>query len=483
VAPPASHTPPLATALFETARATVARERLLDPGQRVLAAVSGGPDSVALVHVLGLLGAEYALDVRVVHVHHGLRAAADRDAEFVERLASRLGASVTIERVTAARAPGRSPEEAARIARYAALERVAGAVGAARVALGHTADDQAETVLMRVLQGAGPRGLAGMPIRRGRFVRPLLEADRGAVLAHLTAYDLPWVEDESNQDRTFLRNRIRHDLLPMLEAEGWPGIRTALRRTARACREAVDALDELVATETTRWVRPSLGGLLVDLVPLRALPPGAAKGLLRRAILQASPDVLSRGGLREPHLMALHALADAPTGARVRLPRGLVVERARNGLWIAPWTPPAEPVPVAVPGETRFDASGLRLTVEVLPAASARLADSDWEAWFDRESTPLPLVARQARRGDRVVPFGGDAAVRVSHVLATAGHPRRARLTWPLVVAQSDAGEDVLWVVGVRRARVAPVTPETRTVLRIRAHVYPEVPGTREESS
>jgi tRNA(Ile)-lysidine synthase len=481
MASPPGHLPLLGPSLLDTARATTVRERLLCPGERVLVAVSGGPDSVALLDVLLGLAPEYALDVRAVHVHHGLRAAADRDAEFVERLAARLGVPLTVERVAVARGRGHSPEDAARHARYAALARVAGAVGAARVALGHTADDQAETVLMRVLQGAGPRGLAGIPARRGPFVRPLLDADRAAVLRHLAVHDLPWVEDESNRDRTLLRNRIRHDLLPLIETGGFAGTRTALRRTARVCREAITALDDLAAREVARGVRPSLGGTLVALDVLRELPAAVAKGLIRRAVLQAAPGGV--GGLREAHLRALHALTEAPIGTQVRLPRGLVVERAARGLWVVPRPASSAPVPLVVPGETCFEGSRLRLEVDVLPAVGAPPAASAWEAWFDHAGMPLPLVVRQARPGDRLVPFGGGTPVRVSRLLAAAGHPRAGRRSWPLVVARRSIEEDVLWVVGVRRAREAPVTPETRTIVRIRAVVYPEAPGTREEWS
>jgi tRNA(Ile)-lysidine synthase len=199
VAPGPLASPPAAgRSLVEAVRAAVSRHGLLVPGDRVLVAVSGGPDSVALLHVLTALAAEHALTLAVCHVHHGLRPEADRDAAFVGALAARLGCPATVERVQVPRRPDRSPEALARAARYAALGRAARALGATRIALGHTADDQAETVLMRLLQGAGPRGLGGIPVRRGRLIRPLLDSDRAAVLAHLAAHDLPWVEDATS---------------------------------------------------------------------------------------------------------------------------------------------------------------------------------------------------------------------------------------------------------------------------------------------
>ena len=173
--------------LSAAVREAVARRRLLDPGDHVLVGVSGGPDSVALLHALVLLRSEYALRLTVCHVHHGLRPEADRDAAFVERLAARLGCPARVVRIEVPRGGGRSPEEAARLARHAALARVARATGASRIALGHTADDQAETVLMRVLAGAGARGLAAIPPVRGRVIRPLLDIRRDALRELLTA--------------------------------------------------------------------------------------------------------------------------------------------------------------------------------------------------------------------------------------------------------------------------------------------------------
>jgi tRNA(Ile)-lysidine synthase len=481
MAGPGGHAPPVATRLESAVRAAVARHRLLDPGDRILAAVSGGSDSVALLHALWRLRGDLALDLRACHVHHGLRPSAERDAVFVEQLASTLGCPLEIERVVVPLGAGRSPEEAARAARYAALERVARAVGADRVALGHTADDQAETVLMRVLQGAGPRGLSGIPVRRGPFIRPLLDVGRGEVLAHLAAHDLSWVEDETNRDPKFLRNRIRHEMLPLLAAQGWPEIGRALRRIARASRETVEALDALLGPEAARLARPALGGFLIDLAPLRERPPGVAKALLRAALLRAAPAAVLRGGLRESHLTALHALLGGRVGARVRLPRGLLVERARDGLWVARWTPPADPLAISVPGETAFFGGGVRLQVDVVSSAPEPPADARWEAWFDADAVPGPLAIRHCRPGDRVEPFGGEGPVRVMSLLARAGVPRVGRPRWPLLVGGGVSGEEVLWVIGVRRGRQAPVGPETRAMLRVRAVVYPEVSVTREE--
>ncbi|HEV8310472.1 MAG TPA: tRNA lysidine(34) synthetase TilS [Methylomirabilota bacterium] len=469
------------THLVDAVRDAVVRHRLLAPGDRVLVAVSGGPDSIALLDVLTRLRALYGLELAVCHVHHGLRPDADRDAEFVRNLATRFGCPVTVEQVAVRHRAGRSPESAARTARYAALERAGRAWGATRIALGHTADDQAETVLMRVLQGAGPRGLGGIPIRRGRLIRPLLELERAVVLAHLEARTLPWVEDPTNQDPKMLRNRIRHEILPLLAAHGWPRIKDALRRTARTSRETVEALESLLAPRIAGLARPVPGGLAVDLAAMAGLPPGAVKTLLRRVILDVgggAPGAERLSGLRAHHLEALHGLLGAAVGARVRLPGGCVVERVRDGLWVtAPAGRALGRVELRVPGETSVPGRGLRLVAEAGPIGEGRLLDPASEVWFDAMALPprppTILAVRAARPGDRLVPFGEAHPVRVATLLARAGTPRPARTGWPLLVAPlgegGAAGDVVLWVIGVRRAAAAPVTDDTTVVLRVRA--------------
>jgi len=455
--------------LLVAVRAAVSRHRLVRPGDRVLVAVSGGPDSVALLHALTLLRPEYGLALHVCHVHHGLRPEADRDAQFVERLAARLGCPITVERVAVTLGSGRSPEQAARVARYAALARAARVFDASRIALGHTADDQAETVLMRVLQGAGPRGLAGMLVRRGLLVRPLLDVDRATVLAHLATHGLPSVEDATNRDPRFLRNRIRHELLPLLAAHAGPRIGQALRRVGRASREAVEALDALLRPRAAGLLRPGPGGWAIDLAALRELPAGAVKVLLRIAILEVAPAGELRAGLRSAHLTALCALLESPLGARVRLPGGLVVERAREALWIVPRMAPPCRMSLSVPGETPVPGLRIMLLADAVPPSRGCPTDPAWEAWFDVDALPAGLEVRPRAPGDRIVPFGGDRPIRVSRLLAAAGTPRLARARWPILVARHHAGEEVLWVIGVRRAAAAAITPETRAMLRVRA--------------
>jgi tRNA(Ile)-lysidine synthase len=466
--------------LSAVVREAVVCRRLLEPGGHVLVGVSGGPDSVALLHALVLLRSEYALRLTVCHVHHGLRPEADRDAAFVEALAHRLDCPARVVRIDVLRGGGRSPEEAARVARHAALARVARATGASRIALGHTADDQVETVLMRILQGAGPRGLAGIPARRGQIVRPLLDVSRAAVQVHLAAHGLESVDDATNRDTRFLRNRVRHELLPLLAAQVGSRLPDALRRVARASREAVEALDALVRPRLAGHLTRTPVGWRLALAALDGLPAGAVKVALRLALVEVAAADRLGGGLRAPHLDALAGLLTAAPGARVRLPADVVVERGRDALWLLqPGVSPG-PTPLTVPGHARTgDLVGVTAAIEA--PGPGRPDDPAWDAWFDADALGLTpdaggsldatLLVRPRRSGERMVPFGGGEPVRLTKLLAGAGVPRHARARWPVVARDGE----VLWLMGVRRGAVAPLTATTRVVLHL--HAGPESPS------
>jgi tRNA(Ile)-lysidine synthase len=471
---------PPSSLLSATVRAAVARHRLLEPGGHVLVGVSGGPDSVALLHALVLLRSEYALRLTVCHVHHGLRPEADRDAAFVEALASRLSCPAHVVRVEVPRGGGRSPEEAARLARHAALARVARATGASRIALGHTADDQVETVLMRILQGAGPRGLAGIPARRGQIVRPLLDVTRAVVQAHLAAHGLESVDDATNRDTKFLRNRVRHELLPLLAAQAGSHVPDALRRVARASREAVEALDGLVRPRLAGHLTRAPVGWRLAVAAFDGLSAGAVKVAMRLALVEVAAADHLGSGLRASHLDALAGLLAAGTGARVRLPAGVVVERGREALWLLRSEVPLGPTPLTVPGRARAgDMVGVTAVIEA--PDQGQPDDPAWHAWFDAEAlglTPVAggspaatLLVRPRRSGERMVPFGGEGPVRLAKLLAGAGVPRYARARWPVVARESE----ILWLMGVRRGAAAPLTAATRMVLHL--HAAPDGPS------
>lgn len=425
---------------------------------RLIVAVSGGQDSVALAHALTGLAPAYDLHLYLAHLDHGLRPDAAQDALLVERFGRALGLEVFVERrdvAAYARAHGQSIEEAARVVRYAFLADVAHHVGAAGVVTGHTADDQAETVLLRLIRGAGPLGLVGMrpdrllyvgPARRAlRILRPLLETTREETRAYCAEHALAYVEDPSNVDVRFARNRVRHEVLPVL-ARLNPAIRDALRRTSAAAAELADMVEREAEQAWSRLARVAPGGVGFPADGLRALPRPVQVALLMRAATTLDPAASSDLGAR--HLDAAVALlaADGPQ-REVHWPGGLRVQRVGVELWLGVRpTPPAlraEGYELPIPGTVDLP-SGAQLSAELRaapcdePLAVTRHVELQRAAFGER------AIVRGPRPGDRLRPRGLGGTKKVQDILTDAKVPRADRAAVPVVVGRDGP----VWVVG-----------------------------------
>ena len=278
--------------MIQKVRRFVRQDDLIRPENRVLAAVSGGADSTALAHILRDLDRAGELRLAgLVHFNHQLRASADRDEQFVVQLAASLGVDALVDRedvAARARRERRSLEDAARAARYAHFERARLTSGADLVALGHTRDDQAETVLLRLVRGAGPRGLAAMYPRNGRVVRPLLDCRRDELRDWLAGNRLAFVEDESNADVSIPRNRVRAELLPLLAGRFNPAIVDTLADQADLAREAWAWMDDQSALLAERVVRSTGAAREIDIAALAAAPVALQRAVLWRVMRDAA---------------------------------------------------------------------------------------------------------------------------------------------------------------------------------------------------
>ena len=435
---------------------------MLQGGETVLTAVSGGADSVALLDVLHSLAGQWGWLLHAIHVHHGLRAEADGDAGFVHDLCARLGVPLHLERVVVKRGPPWDGLEAeARRARYRAFRDVAQRIGAHRVATAHTADDQAETVLMRLLQGAGPRGLAGIARVRGLYIRPLLDVRRAQIEAHLRGRGIPWVEDASNLDTRMLRNRIRHEVLPFLSRVVEPSLVDRLCRSAALVRSMVDDLEAGAARELRRLGREEAGAWVLTMPELASLP----RELAVETVRQAARELGNPGSLRGHAQRALRRLlARASTRGALRS-GGVTVER--SGRWLRVGLerlPPLRPHDFPVPGELALPEVGLVLEARSFPRDERYVTPREaGHVAFDADALPPQLQVRARRRGDRFVPFGGPAERRLKSFLIDAGVPRWDRERVPLL----EAAGDIIWVAGLRRGQAAPIRPETRRILEV----------------
>ena len=319
------------TGLHQQIRRTVLRHGLLPPGSATLVAVSGGSDSVALACLLCDL--QESLGVRVTaiaHVNHGLRETAARDETFCRAFAARRGLDCVVDRADVAgyaASQRLSVEEAARRVRYDLLERAAVQVAADRIAVGHTSDDQAETVLLKLIRGAGAVGLAGIYPRRGRIVRPLLDVERSELRAYLTGRGETWVEDETNADLSNPRNRIRHVVIPELERAYGGRIRRSIARSAAIVREDGVWLDE--ESERAFAAVAARRGEVWEL-DAAWLTQGPAP-IVRRVLLKALRMVTGDREVGHEHVMAVSAVLDGACsgtdvpGGRVELCAGKLV--------------------------------------------------------------------------------------------------------------------------------------------------------------
>jgi tRNA(Ile)-lysidine synthase len=442
--------------VVDLARDTIRRHAMLAGGEAVLVAVSGGADSVALLHVLATLTPSFGLRLSVAHVDHQLRPDSSQDAEFVRELAGRFGLPIDVAPVDIPRRG--SVEAGAREARYAALDASATRVGADRIAVGHTADDQAETVMMRLFEGAGPRGLAGIPPVRGRIIRPLLAARRADLVAELERVGLPWIEDPSNRDVRFFRNQIRHEILPLV-AKYNPGVVGALNRTAALARETLGAIERLAASELARSATIEPHAITLPLARLQALPSGVAAEVLR----QAADRLGGRGPLRAWAQRGLRRLVVEPPPQRAFKLGGLTVEVSAGRLRLGRRSPPVVvPRELLVPGTTTLPETGLAVHAAVVDALQYDVPRGGRVAAFDAERLSRPLIVRARRRGDRFTPFG-SVTRRLKAFLISEKVPRWERDVLPLV----EANGEIVWVAGVRRGAAAPVTPATRKILEL----------------
>jgi tRNA(Ile)-lysidine synthase len=470
---------------------TIQRHGLMRRGDRVLVALSGGPDSVALVRLLRELEARGELAVAgVAHLNHRLRDAAGRDEQFCCAFASEMGLtfrSTEIDVRARAEALGTSLEDAGRQARYEWFERVAVELGAHVIATGHTLDDQAETFLLRLLRGAGPRGLAGIHPRAGRVIRPLLEIGRAELREYLAVLEQPFCEDETNRDLSIPRNRIRHELLPLLQRDYSPGISDVLAREAAIARldedrlgqEAIDLADSIVLTDRTEGIEEP-ETVTVDARALGIVHPALAVRVARLAL-----NVLAPGRfVGYEHVERLLELArHGSSGGALSLPgqhatrRGDAIVLRREAF--QPFSNPFH-VSLSIPGEVILEPQGWAVSatwecVTERPGSDPNFLGSGLGDASDHRDplkvrvwglTP-PLAVRSRKPGDRFKPFGmGGQGKKLQDFLVDRKVARERRDSLPLVV---DSADRIVWVVGESVAEDFRVTGPSQGVIFLKA--------------
>jgi len=447
---------------------------LVSSQQKLLVAVSGGPDSVCLLYILVGLQDELDIKLHVAHLDHQLRGAeSEADARYVADLAHRLGIPASIEQrdVAAYQAQQRiSLEEAGREVRYTFLSQVARSIGADRVAAGHTLDDHIETILMHLIRGTGTRGLRGLqPSFVWQFsgnsltvIRPLLLVSREETAGYCRRHQLVPRIDATNLSLSQLRNRIRRELLPRLQSYN-PQVTEALLRVGRIAADDLAFIDKEIAKLWDKIVQEQENTIILDKEGLLELPSA-----LKRHLLRASIEKLL-GNLKDIEMRHVEEIMDAltkPAGKRLNLPGGLVFSIEYDKYLLGPDPSELSPFPVLkaefplkVPGETLLP--GWRVEATVIPPEAMKDDAGGYKAYLDLDKTGDKMIVRSRRLGDRFQPLGMSQPKKLGEFMIDAKIPHAWRRRIPVICSP----QHILWVVGWRIDDRVKVTDNTKQVL------------------
>jgi tRNA(Ile)-lysidine synthase len=462
--------------IVSSVRLTIKRYNLLPAGSRVAVALSGGADSVALMHVLREIAPADGFELAgLLHLNHRLRGAdSDADEQFCRDCASALNLPIEIEHAdvaAVARTRRLSIEQAAHEARYDFFARAAARLSATVVAVAHTKNDQAETFLLRLLRGAGPRGLSGMHPRSGIVVRPFIETSREDVRAFVDERRLGFREDASNQDLGIPRNRIRHELLPLLDRSYTGGIVDVLDRAATVAREDADYLDAAAANAAARLISTTAHGVELNAEALLREPPAIARRVVRLAQQSCAGDRFVGFDAVE----AVMRFAVSNSKGQLDLP-GHRVNRRGSKVVLTSSRGREKPVPATefsyqleVPGQVLVPEAGCAISAAkgVVPAGRLaadvwRLTGGDNETVIDAGRLAGPLAVRNRRAGDRFRPLGLDGRKKLQDLFVDAKIDRFERQITPVIV---DSAGCIVWVAGHALAEDFKVTATTRDVV------------------
>ena len=468
--------------LIHKIKNTLAEHKMVETGDRVLVGVSGGPDSVSLLYGLHALKQELGIELVVAHLNHRARGAeSDGDARFVQQLGDSLKIQTVMEAqdVPAEQAASKqSFQETARNIRLGFFERALKQTGADKVALGHTLDDQVETVLMNLLRGTGLTGLAGMSPVRSPYIRPLFECFRSEVIEFLKGRNISYCQDSSNEKTDYLRNRIRLELIPYLKDNYNPKIVENLFEASRIFSGDNDWLNDLVDREfdrTASWAE-NRDSLEIDIDAFSPLPLALKRRLIRKALQALKGDLRTITSLHVHDLLPLFHATEK--GKKIDLPghleavcRGEAVvfkkipERG-TGISIEEMGPSDWVGQLDIPGETEVGETGVTLKTEIVePVASEFASPPSNQAFLDFDKTGGTILVRFFQPGDRLKPLGMNGTKKVKSLFIDDKVPREMRSSIPILTTRNN---DIIWVYGTRIAHPYRVTPKTKKVLFIK---------------
>lgn len=422
---------------------------------RILVAVSGGPDSMVLLHLLWRYNAK---KIGLFHLNHGFRANASKEAKFVEEYAQKLDIPAQIESYDITgflSESGESKQQGARKIRYQLLRNFAEANGYHRIALGHHGDDQAETVLMRMIRGSGLHGLAGIPKQRGPFIRPLLDFYKEELLQYCADFEIPYVLDESNFEPVYLRNKVRQELLPLLIREYNPEMVSQLIQLADLAREDELELQKTAESIALRHLKWRSGQVTFPRKVFAPLSTSMQRRVLR-SLLQCYKGNLLQIGFS--HIEEWRERLREDSSFRLSLPQ-CTVSATPEYIFVGEFVAKAwEPSELKLQDELRVGSFAIRAQVFEGQILEPEESCED----FDLDTLALPLVVRPRQAGDRIALFGGGTK-KVKDLMIDHYVPLEERDYFPLVCDQ----DDILWIPTLRRSSKGAITKDTKRVLRL----------------
>ncbi len=430
--------------IFERFYQEIRRKKLIEPGDHLLLAYSGGPDSTCLLSLLIRLKSKISFNLSLAHLNHGLRASAREDEEFVSAIAKEYNLPLIIKRANVkeyARKYHLNLEEAGRELRYKFLEETRKSLLANKIATAHTMDDQAETFLLRLIRGSGPRGLRGiLPEIEGRIIRPLIFLRRHEVEAYLRELKIPFRIDESNLDRRFLRNRIRFELLPLLEKKFNPRIVANLARVADILREEEDFLSKIEEEALPRFIEKVDESFRLEAEALAELHPALARRLVRRFL------IMLRGDLREINFKEVEAIRRLEPGQKLHLRRKIKLIRIGPYIMEEKGLRSFQNYEIIWNGQeiVEIPGIGLKFSARRTKIKPFPPFDDSCRACLSLNRLSFPLTIRPRRPGDSYTPVGSVRPRKIKDLMSSRHIPVYLRKFWPVFVSKGE----IVWVPG-----------------------------------
>lgn len=455
--------------IAKTVRQTITQFHMIEAGDTVVIGVSGGPDSVCLLDILRRLAAEDSFRLHVVHVNHGLRQEAQEEEQYVEELCRQWAIPCTVfhEDIRAyAAAEGCSVEEAGRKYRYQCFEQVMKEQNGNRIAVAHHRNDRAETMLFHMVRGTGMKGMAGIPAVRGAVIRPLFQISRQEIMEYLTAKQIRYYTDSSNASNEYSRNRIRNQVMPVLDTVNEQAA-AHMAAAADAAAEYWNYVEEEAIREEKTCVQECGDKLLIRAEAFQDYAPLLQRHIIYRTMLRLCGTVRD---LEQIHVEQVQKLFEKQSGKRIRLPYEMLAERVYDGvrLWcgqdsLSPTEKEWEPVYLEIPGVTRMPGVGNIICKRMPMQRDMKISKKCYTKVFDYDKISEALLIRTPRQGDYLIADAQGSHKKLSRYFIDSKLPREERQRIPVLAD----GDKVWWIIGMRISEDVKVTEETRELLQI----------------